>query len=368
MLLLIVLSADILALTTGSVFMVHPKSKKSVILLNDAHSSYLKMIMTGAEQVEKHAELYQQQKQFITQLAQIILGFDAQRGAQTLVITECPANYLICLAEQEVGAFAMNDSEETIEILSRMFLRQLLTPGADIDEKFEIFKTAVKPFGNMEAVLFELNNKVRWIAADRLRTDEDELLGFRIYQHWKQMRDEIRSGNELPGSLNSATVGNVRRYIEVLHAAFEQYDLVDTYYPIVYGVITEALARKHVTEADHLAVLHAHLVESGNGETRDRFNNNLISFISQKFDAELFEYLAAFEKHEELKYAFVWVGGEHSKQLRAVLLSKGYNVVEEAGEKLDDRFMHSCIEDASKLTELFDALKKDSPFISSILP
>ena len=360
--LLLTFSITIHAVNVKSILMVHPQSKKKVTLFHDAHAKYLKMI-ADAQQHKLLTDIYENQKSFLTTLTDTLLNADSNKGSQTIVITETGANSLGCLVEQEAGAVQAEDSQETLEIFPRMFLRKLFAPGSTVDAKSEIFKNSIEPFNNIGTASFVLNNKLRWIAGDRNRTEQDAYLSFTIYKHWDKIINAIESKEELPKELEELRIGNVREYIDILHAEFEKHGIKDPYSQKIIDVIDAAVTTKKVEKSDHFACLHKHLLESGNDTIRDEFNNNMISFISQKFDSELLMYLNAFEKDQSLHSALIFAGSEHNNQVRNFLLAKGYTIVEKAGIQ-DDTLLDSCLKDRTKLTTVLESIKTSSSFVN----
>ena len=351
---------NIFPVNVKSFFMVHPQSKKKVALFHEAHARYLKMI-GDTQQCKLLAEVNEKQKSFLTTLTDKLLNADLNKGTETIVITETDTNSFGCLVEQEAGAIQAEDNPETLEIFPRMFLRKLLALGSTVDEKLAILKESVQPFNNINTASFVLNNKLRWIAGDRSRTENDSHLCFTIYKHWDKIIKAIESKEELPKELTEIQIDNVKKYIDILHTDFQRNGIADSYRQKIINVIDDAVATKKVKESDHFAYLHKYLLESDKDTLRDEFNNNMIAFISQKLDSELLAYLNEFQKDPKLNSALIFAGSEHCEQVKNYLQAKGYAVIERAG--LVDVSVEVCLKDKEKLTTLLENINANSSFV-----
>jgi len=360
--LLLSFSINILATNVKSFLMVHPQLKKSVALFHDAHAVSIKMF-ADAQQRKLLSEINENQKNSLTTLTDKLLNADSKAGAQTVVITETGANIFGSLVEQEAGAVQAEESEEALEIFPRMFLRKLLAAGSTVDEKLEIFKKSIQSFNIVNTASFVLDNKLRWIAGDRNRTEHDRHVSFTTYKHWDKIIEALESKEELPKELADLQIDSVKHYIETLHAEFEKSGMRDPYHQRLIDVIDAAVATKKVKDSDHLAYLHKYLLENGKTHIRDEFNNTMLSFISQKFDGELFTYLNAFEKDQSLNSAFIFAGSHHCDQLKNALSAQGYAVVEKAGLQ-DDTSLEECLKDTAKLTSVLENIKAQSSFVT----
>jgi hypothetical protein len=209
-----------------------------------------------------------------------------------------------------------------------------------------------------------LDNNLRWIVGDRFRTQQDSYLAFDVYQHWEKIVAALDAQEELPEEQEQATVGYVKEYIDTWHATFEKHGIVDPYYQKISDVIAAALATGDVEESDHIALLHQHLVENNKKDLRDKFNNAICSFISQKFDVELRVYLTEFNNDQALTCAFVIAGGAHNDQLREFFVAQGYVMVDQAGTDIND--LRGLFEDKTKkkLTDLLQTIKSNCPFVN----
>ena len=291
-----------------------------------------------------------------------MLKANETQGAQTVVITETSTNMLSSLVEQVVGADQIRDSGETLEVLPRIFLQHIVASGLNSDEKIKIFQKSMIPFYDIQTVSFVLGNKVRWVAGDRRRTEKDGYLVFTVYKHWDKIKEALDTKEELPTDLKELTIERVKEYIGTLHAEFAKRGIVDPYYEKVSAVIASALKDRNISESDHIALLHDQLLKQGQQKERDAFNNNLLSFIAQKFDAELYDYLDAFKKEKSLKYLLIAGGGIHNQQMRTSLLSQGYVIAKKVGVEVDDTSLSSLImEKKGKLLTLLKTIKKDQP-------
>lgn len=362
-LLLLISVANILPFTFKSCVMTHPQSKKKVILFDEGHASYLKKIANYSQR-RMISKIYNHQKAIFTALGHALVNLDPAAGGQYIVITETDDNSFGCLAEEEMGAIGARDTAETMHVLPRIFLHRLFVPASTINARGELLKAAIKPFNAIPAVSFVLDNNVRWIVGDRFRTQQDAYLAFEVYQNWKKIVAAVEAQENLAKEQEEVTIGYVKEYIDTWHAVFEKHGIVDSYHKKISDVIAAALATGDIQEADHLALLHKYLVEGDKKALRDEFNNAIIAFISQKFDVELRTYLNEFNNDQALTDAFVIAGGAHNEQLREFLVAQGYIMVEQAGIDINDTKALFQDKTKTKLTDLLQAIKKNSPFVN----
>ena len=327
-----------LPITFQSSIMVHPETKKSVILFDEAHTAQLTWLIWVATLYDQSfvvdqsfktlSNLYIDQKSVFTELVHTLLHTDALKGSHALVITETGNNPLCCCVEEEAGAAPVQDNQETLEVLPRLFLQHIFMSGVTIDEKLDLFKQAIEPFNNIPTASFLLQNNVRWVAGDRNRTEKDAYLSHQLREEWQEIVDAINADIALPQDSAELTVEAVKEYAHTLHAEFEQGGIVDTWFQKIVDLIDAALASKKLRMDDHFARLYAYL---DSDDARDELNTTMLCFLAQKFDLELRMYLNAFDDDQNMGYAFIQAGAAHNDQMRLFLAQKGYALVEQAG-------------------------------------
>lgn len=368
--LLSMLPTTLLSLTIHSSLMVNPQSKKSVVLFDDAHYEIDLQKIAKEKGLKLNNQLFSAQQEYFTKLAHTLIGLNPTQGAQTVVITELDNNSFGCLVEQEAGATEIPQTgNETFHVLPRLFLRHLFEQGTSVDSKMEIFETAMQPFNDMPAASFVLSNNTRWVAGDRRRTAQDAHLVFTTYRFWSQIKTALQtdewSSDQTPEDIaiiKNLTIGNVKDYIETLHAEFEKYGLTDAYYNNIMSVITTILQTTRLSESDHIALLHEHLLNTGQKELRDQFSSNLLSFISQKFDVELYDYLEAFEKDKTLNTAINITGAAHSNEIKTFLIKRGYTIEKKAGIEL---VVGTVQEEQEQFEHILKNINNNVPFIDT---
>jgi len=355
-------TTNILPLSYQSTLMIHPQSKKHVILYSDMHSDYLEELIDDDElELKKFEKLCKIQKKSLTELAHTFFKLDPKNGSQIVIITETDHDHFNDIVE---GDLVGNDNN-TLAVLPQMFIQRIVSSETNENKKHAIIiKKAVKPFNSTTTVSFLLNNGIRWIAGDTHRTDKDYSLIFTIYQKLNEIKETLEKKLELSSELKEFSIGNVKEYIKALHDEFEKRHIIDPYYKKVLDIINTVLKTKALSESDHIALLYGYFSQSGQTELQEELLLNLMGFISQKFDTELFDYLETFEKDASLNCLLVMAGGAHNEQLKVLLSSKGYSIVKTTG--IDHTRVISLSKQPSlkNLSEILTMLKNNPPSLS----